>query len=333
MINGIFIWLAVLSAVSARYYYPGKIFYCSILHIQALRVSNIFLHVKMKRRKPCLVDQYIQTKHDIACLWIATNTFEYVPQNDSRETLPRLSGRMCITFQSVDRDCIFTSERVLDILLKNLKWNHFSSTKYHYHIQREFGVCKKRLKTFNFSIFIAWYHCNDDVLLRVWQLFKNLEFFGHSSFESKICISSNADQARNQLGTTGGRRLFWKEPKFLNYVQHIFPGGRNFSRGASPSWAPLVTGLMLINAFAVVYNNLGCWKDTSSRAIPYVKGGYLDGNDQTRVRAIQKCALMAKIRQWDVFAVQVKKFFIYKQTLFEISYCFINMAWDFCVCT
>jgi len=40
-------------------------------------------------------------------------------------------------------------------------------------------------------------------------------------------------QARNQLGTPGGRRVFWEWPKFFklcpilsNYVQHIFPGGR-----------------------------------------------------------------------------------------------------------
>jgi len=62
----------------------------------------------------------------------------------------------------------------------------------------------------------------------------------------------------------------------------------------------------LINIFAAVYNNLGCWKDTRSRAIPDMKGGYLDGNYRTRVRAIQKCALMARKRHWDVFTVQVK---------------------------
>jgi len=39
-------------------------------------------------------------------------------------------------------------------------------------------------------------------------------------------------QARNQLRTPGGRRVFWEWPKFFklcpilsNYVQHIFPGG------------------------------------------------------------------------------------------------------------
>jgi len=47
------------------------------------------------------------------------------------------------------------------------------------------------------------------------------------------------------LGHQAGRRVFWEGPKFfklcpivLNYIQHIFPGG------ASPSCAPLVTGLI-----------------------------------------------------------------------------------------
>jgi len=43
------------------------------------------------------------------------------------------------------------------------------------------------------------------------------------------------DQARNQLGTLGERRVFLEGPKFfklcaivLNNVQHIFAGDRNF---------------------------------------------------------------------------------------------------------
>ena len=32
-------------------------------------------------------------------------------------------------------------------------------------------------------------------------------------------------QARNQPGTPGGAKSFLRGPKFLNYVQHIFPGG------------------------------------------------------------------------------------------------------------
>jgi len=65
----------------------------------------------MKSRKPCLVDQFIQIKLDIACLSVETNTFEYVPKN----TQVKRSGRMCVTFQGVDCDLIFISERILDI--------------------------------------------------------------------------------------------------------------------------------------------------------------------------------------------------------------------------
>jgi len=35
-------------------------------------------------------------------------------------------------------------------------------------------------------------------------------------------------QARNQLGTLWGSKSFLKGPKFLNYVQHVFPGGHTF---------------------------------------------------------------------------------------------------------
>jgi len=45
-------------------------------------------------------------------------------------------------------------------------------------------------------------------------------------------------QSRNQLGTPGGRRVFWVGLKFSifsNYIQQIFSGG------ASP---PMVTGLV-----------------------------------------------------------------------------------------
>jgi len=54
-------------------------------------------------------------------------------------------------------------------------------------------------------------------------------------------------QARNQLGTRGGRRVFREGPKFFelcpifkNYVQHIIPGvAKIFLGGISPpvpSW-------------------------------------------------------------------------------------------------
>ena len=41
----------------------------------------------------------------------------------------------------------------------------------------------------------------------------------HSRLESNAC-----NQARNQLGTPGGEACSEKDPIFLNYVQHIFPG-------------------------------------------------------------------------------------------------------------
>jgi len=66
------------------------------------------------------------------------------------------------------------------------------------------------------------------------------------------------------------------------------------------------SALMLINAFAVVYNNLGCWKDTRRRTMTQMRGGFLDGDDRRRVRAIAKCAMTAIGRQWDVFGVQVR---------------------------
>jgi len=62
------------------------------------------------------------------------------------------------------------------------------------------------------------------------------------------CTGWSAKQARNQLGTPGGRRDFWEGPNrfelcpiVLNYVQHIFPGGgKKFSWGCfaplRPAW-------------------------------------------------------------------------------------------------
>jgi len=47
-------------------------------------------------------------------------------------------------------------------------------------------------------------------------------------------------QARYQLGSPGGEEFSERRPNFLNYVQHIFPGGG--AKIAQPP--PLVTGLM-----------------------------------------------------------------------------------------
>jgi len=59
-----------------------------------------------------------------------------------------------------------------------------------------------------------------------------------------------AVQPRNQLVAPWGAKSFLKGGQFfklcpivLKYVQHILPGGEKFSRGASPSLRPLVTGL------------------------------------------------------------------------------------------
>jgi len=49
----------------------------------------------------------------------------------------------------------------------------------------------------------------------------------------------NSIQARKRLRTPAGAKSFLRGAKFfelcpifLNYVQHVFPGGENFSRGA-----------------------------------------------------------------------------------------------------
>ena len=51
-------------------------------------------------------------------------------------------------------------------------------------------------------------------------------------------------QARNQLGTPRGRRVFWEGPKFFTLCPIYFSKvGEKFSRGALPPCVPLVTGL------------------------------------------------------------------------------------------
>jgi len=60
---------------------------------------------------------------------------------------------------------------------------------------------------------------------------------------------------------------------------------------------------------AATYNNLGCWRDTTNRAIPPREGDpILDGATyKARVRAIGKCAQVAHNNGDEVFAVQVKQ--------------------------
>jgi len=47
--------------------------------------------------------------------------------------------------------------------------------------------------------------------------------------------------------TRGGEEFSGRGTKFLNYIHHIFPGGRkSFLEGALPPCPPLVTGLLLL---------------------------------------------------------------------------------------
>jgi len=45
-------------------------------------------------------------------------------------------------------------------------------------------------------------------------------------------------QARNQLRRPGGAKSFLRELNFLNYVQHIFPGGRGENNFRTPWYGP-----------------------------------------------------------------------------------------------
>jgi len=49
------------------------------------------------------------------------------------------------------------------------------------------------------------------------------------------CLVIAPCQARNQLGTPGGRKSFLRGPYFSNYVRHIFPEGAKNSKEASPT--------------------------------------------------------------------------------------------------
>jgi len=68
--------------------------------------------------------------------------------------------------------------------------------------------------------------------------------FIHIYLDPESYAGINA-QARNQLGTPRGRRVFWEGlklstlcPRDLNFVQNIFPGGQNFFE-ASPGYGPV----------------------------------------------------------------------------------------------
>ena len=54
------------------------------------------------------------------------------------------------------------------------------------------------------------------------------------------------------------------------------------------------------------YTNVGCYKDTSNRAIEILEGKYsiLDGSYTSRTNAIEKCAVVAMRAGYSMFAVQ-----------------------------
>jgi len=79
-------------------------------------------------------------------------------------------------------------------------------------------------------------------------------------------------QARNQLRTPQeGRRVFREGPKFfglcpkfLNYVQHIFPGGVKNFLGAKPLLRPPGCGPVLISGHNINNNNNNFIRDSWS---------------------------------------------------------------------
>ena len=60
------------------------------------------------------------------------------------------------------------------------------------------------------------------------------------------------------------------------------------------------------NNFSAPYDTVGCFKDTSNRAIPTLEGqdANLDGNYKARNLAIEKCYQAAKKQGFQMFAVQ-----------------------------
>ncbi len=58
--------------------------------------------------------------------------------------------------------------------------------------------------------------------------------------------------------------------------------------------------------FFIDYKSIGCYKDTGNRAIPTIEGkdSILDGSYGSRQNAIAKCAVAARKRGFQMFAVQ-----------------------------
>ena len=67
---------------------------------------------------------------------------------------------------------------------------------------------------------------------------------------------------------------------------------------------------MVAHAFSYLsfsaYTHIGCWRDTSNRAIPQLDGSdpRIRGNYQRRTNAINKCYQVARQRKMVLFAIQ-----------------------------
>ena len=63
---------------------------------------------------------------------------------------------------------------------------------------------------------------------------------------------------------------------------------------------------MSYDVFPSAYFTIGCYKDTSNRAIQTLEGKdpILDGSYSSRINAIAKCAVAATSRGYSMFAVQ-----------------------------
>ena len=64
---------------------------------------------------------------------------------------------------------------------------------------------------------------------------------GKSTRQAAAALTSNCDRPKSSLRHQGEWRVCWEGPKFfklcpkvLNYVQHVFPGGRKILQGDSP---------------------------------------------------------------------------------------------------
>nr|CAB3263351.1 uncharacterized protein LOC108951050 [Phallusia mammillata] len=82
------------------------------------------------------------------------------------------------------------------------------------------------------------------------------------------------------------------------------PSSGCLANGRGGGWANQVYEIASISE--VTLTELGCWADTSDRAIPTLEGldPILDGNYKARQDAIAKCVQAAHARGYEVFALQ-----------------------------